>query len=262
MNQLEKAKTWMDDFSSSLTENQQVSLRYILTLLPFVLILGSICFINQGLLVRSIQIFAFAAAGGLHLLYPRNRIFVFFGQFLGKGIIYTLSMALAICIALLVFYLITGRSMVFMAMVSSSAFMMPHILLHARLLWHKMWEKNYQPWVSPETKKDIEEEIYLPELIKVGLKFTRKSSDAMEDQVTRVVPIQMKAGLFFYNIVDECKGADRQIEVVNGDNKPYCWEFYVTGFKGIYKRRIDPEKTFLENAVRPRSVIFIKRGVS
>ena len=252
----------MDDLTSSLSENQQISLRYILTLLPIVIIMGSICLVSQGLLVRSMQIFAFAVAGGSHLLFPRNRIFIFFGQFLGTGIIYTLSMALAICIVLLVFYLLAARGMVFMAMVSSSAYMMPHIILQARVLWHKMVEKKYEPWVSPEIKKALDEEIYLPELIKVGLKFTRKCGDVREDQVTRVVPIQMKTGLFFYNIVGESKAADRQIEIVNEDNKPYCWEFYVTGFKGIYKRRIDPEKSFLENAVRPRSVIFIKRAVS
>ena len=103
-------------------------------------------------------------------------------------------------------------------------------------------ENNFEPWIAPGKTEIEDDEILLMNFIRVRLTFTRKPVDKTEEQFCGTVSVQKKTGLFFYRIIDEHNRDNQQIAMTDENNNKFCWEFYETRFKGMYKRRIDPKK--------------------
>ncbi|MEJ0106213.1 MAG: TssN family type VI secretion system protein, partial [Bacteroidota bacterium] len=153
MNQLQHTKSYIDDFVIALSHNRKISLKYLLVSLPVALCLGTICFIGKGIdsefSLKVCQLVIFAATGLFHLYLLKKKISFFRLRIFGEGIMYTLSMSVVICIVLLAFYLFTDNSMALMAIASSAAFALPHIVLQAWVFLKNIPGKQYSLWTAP-----------------------------------------------------------------------------------------------------------------
>ena len=263
MNQLQHTKNYIDDFVIALSHNRKISLKYLLISLPVAVCLGTICFIGKGidseLSLKICQLVTFAATGLFHLYLLKKKISFFRLRIFGEGIMYTLSMSVVICIALLVFYLFTDNTMALMAIASSAAFALPHIVLQTWVFFKNIPGKQYSLWTAPVKTPD-NDEIIIPGEITVSFTFsgTGTNTGNKQETVIKTIPEQWKLGKVFYTILENEKNKIT-VQEPAGSEKLFGWEFYTEILKGLVKKRLEPEWSLTDNGIVPKTTIHVRK---
>jgi hypothetical protein len=159
---------------------------------------------------------------------------------------------------LLLFYMNTNEDRWSLAVVSCCAFVLPWTIAGAWETLYAIPPKEYKIWFNPEKMDHFS--LAQTRQLPVRLKVRRQYLDMREELFPLMAPARWKVGRFFHHFIldEESKGA-KAFEKHDEANNPYGWQFYSTGFGGIIRKFLDPQRTLEENNVKKNSVIVARR---
>ena len=265
MNELYRTiKHNFEDFLISFWQNRKVNSKYLLIIIPAAIYLSMISFIGKNsdadFFLKFLQVFAFLTAGVFHLYLLDKKISFQQIRFFGEGVLYTILVAVVICLTLLVFYLFTENSLAVMAITSSLAFIFPHLCFYAWFLYKNIPAKQYPLWTNPANSKDVNE-ILMPEMVTCRFSVSLKKDDRQGEIYFKTAPEEWKLGKVFFTLLTEKEERNNQgqIEYRDQSGNLYGWEFHIFLLNGLIKKRLEPEESISDNMITRKSLIQVTR---
>ena len=254
---------YLDDSFTALWQNRKKVLKYLLIVIPSAIYLGMISFVGKSseasLFLNTLQGITFFCAGVFHLFLLGKKISFHRLRYFGEGILFTFFVGAVICLTLLFFYLFTDNSMAGVAVVSSILFVLPHACFHVWALYKNIPPRQYPMWTSPLNTKDVNE-VLMPEIVNCRFLLLPRKGDTLEKMYFKTVPGDWKLGRSFFTMLnDEQTGKQPQIESTDESGNLYGWEFHRILFKGLIKRRLEPEESVTDNLVTEKSIVYVTR---
>ncbi|PWT73448.1 MAG: hypothetical protein C5B59_13395 [Bacteroidetes bacterium] len=246
-------------FIDRLRKNRKLIKNYAAGFILVGVVFGSLTLMHTGfyVLLRLIQLIAFAAMGWIHVRAIQNANFLtrdYYQEYLFS----TILLALAIFLALEFIYLVTGTDSL-MALASACVFMLPFTLSQAWFFYKHIPKQESLVWNNSVTPPDPQTLLFR-NIVEIRFQLALKYFDMQEMVFPVKVSSWIKLGALFNQfILDQTMDNKYQIELVDMNKNQYGWEFYAETMGGLISRQLDPELNTKENDIGPDEIIVARR---
>ncbi|MEJ7737747.1 MAG: TssN family type VI secretion system protein [Chitinophagaceae bacterium] len=251
------------NFTRMLWENRKIAAVNTLFFLLLSLFVATVP-VTQGtghisLGAKAFQVLAFFGLGLLStsLLEKYQRLVN--RDFSKEKWLYTLLLASLIFLILLLFYYAVNDNILVMAYASTSSFLLPLTIQQAWYFFKNIPEKQYKLWYYPSELTEIQ----VPKFrngIQVQFKLPRRYFDIEEALIEAKAPEPMILSKRFHLVVFEQNSeGETVIEYLDNNRKPFGWKFYLELYGGLFRKRLDPDLSFMQNNVPKNAIIVAKR---
>jgi len=250
-------------FTRSLLQHAKPVWWYTTITVATAIALGCICLLPVGANLfdglKTVQVIGFAGLGFAHAGLLYKRLPFLHRNFSREGLWFTLLLVAVILIALAGLYMITDPGLLPVSMACISGFLFPFLIYRAWFFYSHIPTGIYSAWYLPEydttgyaaTARNSQP---------VRLKLSRSYFDTGNELFDVSATPQIKLGRLFYNIVEEKnRQSSSFIQVKDEDQRPFGWEFYTNKWWGLFKRRLNPDKSLLSNKIKKNMVVYVKR---
>lgn len=210
-------------------------------------------------LMKVVQLIVFTGLGILHNAMLEKDTVSIEDKFPGK-IFFSTVLTCLICAALLLFYLLINRSVLFMALASSCAFFLPFTLLQSWRALEKIPDSELPVWHGFDENVEWPDTVYLSNL-PITFRLTETQSDMVAVSFSIKAPLHMELSkLFNLFVLAAEKNYNIHIQFVDENNRFFGWQFFAESLKGLLNIQLDPGVSIGNNRkIRPDTVIYVKR---
>jgi hypothetical protein len=249
-------------FTRSLLQNAKQSLLYLLVFMLLALALSCICLLPDsndwfdGL--KALQLSAFMAIGFIHTSQLYKRLSFLHRNFSGEGLWFTLLLLTLVLLSTTVLYMLVNPGLLPVSLACSGAFLFPFLMYRAWFFYSHIPPGVYTVWHLPEDDA-VGYSTGSRNGQPVRIKLARSYFEVKDELFQVTATPQTRLGRLLYNVVAEQSKMPATIQLKDEDDKPFGWEFYAKGLLGLFKRRLNPEKSLLSNKVKKNTVVLVKR---
>lgn len=203
----------------------------------------------------TLQLFLFAASGILHIhLFSRKSSSKQLSKF---SVLFSITLALIISVALFLLYLVFSPKGYFMAIASGSAFLLPSVIHNAWKTYKQFSQHRFKIWDEYEDITSDRVTIFLNSMV-LKIKLARRYFDIDEEVYEVTLPGHVPFGKLFNDFLVINKDKEH-IEVIDENDNRYNWVFFIERKAAFGKRYIDPDLSLRENGLRDNQVIVGRR---
>lgn len=217
---------------------------------------------GAGHLVNAVQLICFFAMGVINVwAFYRKKFMAAFSS-TGDKLAFIALLFIIMAIVLFVYYYLAGNNNLSMVFASSSAFLLPFLLIQSWMAYLHIPAKDYPIWQLPEEARPMEGA--LPSYagnMQVQLKLLRGLRDNLENIFPVAVPEKLKLGRMFERFLAQQyqPGDTGGIALKDERQQPFGWQFYESRYAGLWQRNLDPARSMRENRLRPNATINVVR---
>jgi hypothetical protein len=252
-------------FLGVLWQNRKTVLMYVLF---FMVIAFNLSFIVDSMhspategLLNIVQLICFMLLGAGNTWYLCRRAFPVNFSFNGGRLAFVCLLFVMVTIMLLLNYCISRVEGFFICIASSAAFLCPHLVWEAWGSYNRIPAADYRYWQLPETVSTVIPAAYTGFTMLVQLKLARSRHHPIHNIYPVTAPGKLKLGRVFEKFIADQRqmGSRGWIETKDENDQFFGWYFFEYRWKGIYRRRLDPARSLLENGLRTNAVIIAER---
>lgn len=214
--------------------------------------LGCLPLINQSRYLPLAQLLGFLGLGVAYVLFFHDR-YLLDEQLV---LMYTLLLVSGLLVLLFAVYFITAQPSLLIVVYFCSALLVPVVLKQAWLTFKQLsirQEKN--AWMYSKELAAIPDLNYLQSQ---PLRFKLLAPQSGGTTIASTVPLSLEIGSVFYSVVEREASLQTETLLMDKDQKPYEWLFYIP-YWGIWKKYLDPDASFSDYHLKPNTMIVAER---